>query len=100
MVQNINIVCFRAGLDILKGFSFGQLLGCVYFSGSRFERTSAIIRLPDDCTVGFIVEKRLGISMVHCPLFHSHLENLLLVNQRSIPHQVVTGTHTHGHKYA
>ncbi|XP_034435683.1 beta-1,3-N-acetylglucosaminyltransferase manic fringe-like [Hippoglossus hippoglossus] len=57
-------------------------------SGSRFEQTSATIRLPDDCTVGFIVEKRLGISMVHCPLFHSHLENLLLVNQRSIAHQV------------
>ncbi|XP_040891889.1 beta-1,3-N-acetylglucosaminyltransferase manic fringe isoform X2 [Toxotes jaculatrix] len=57
-------------------------------SGSRFEQTSATIRLPDDCTVGFIVEKRLGISMVHCPLFHSHLENLLLISQRSIPQQV------------
>ncbi|RVE75955.1 hypothetical protein OJAV_G00003810 [Oryzias javanicus] len=57
-------------------------------SGSRFEQTSSKIRLPDDCTVGFIVEKRLGISMVHCPLFHSHLENLLLVRQRSIPQQV------------
>lgn len=34
--------------------------------------------------------------MVHCPLFHSHLENLLLVSQRSIPNQVVTHrTHTH-----
>lgn len=57
-------------------------------SGSRFEETSATIRLPDDCTVGFIVEKRLGISMVHCSLFHSHLENLLLVSHRSIPQQV------------
>lgn len=57
-------------------------------SGSRFEQTSATIRLPDDCTVGFIVEKRLGISMVHCPLFHSHLENLLLISHSSIPHQV------------
>ncbi|KAK5865349.1 hypothetical protein PBY51_019629 [Eleginops maclovinus] len=57
-------------------------------SGSRFEQTSATIRLPDDCTVGFIVEKRLGVSMVHCPLFHSHLENLLLISHRSIPHQV------------
>ncbi|XP_059195511.1 beta-1,3-N-acetylglucosaminyltransferase manic fringe [Centropristis striata] len=56
--------------------------------GSRFEQTSATIRLPDDCTVGFIVEKRLGISMVHCPLFHSHLENLLLISHRSIAHQV------------
>ncbi|XP_033945673.1 beta-1,3-N-acetylglucosaminyltransferase manic fringe isoform X3 [Pseudochaenichthys georgianus] len=57
-------------------------------SGSRFEQTSARIRLPDDCTVGFIVEKMLGVSMVHCPLFHSHLENLLLISHRSIQHQV------------
>ncbi|MEQ2306362.1 hypothetical protein AMECASPLE_007480 [Ameca splendens] len=57
-------------------------------SGSNFERTSAKIRLPDDCTVGFIVEKMLGIPMVHCPFFHSHLENLLLISQRSLPQQV------------
>ncbi|XP_068177098.1 beta-1,3-N-acetylglucosaminyltransferase manic fringe isoform X2 [Antennarius striatus] len=57
-------------------------------SGSRFEQTSAKIRLPDDCTVGFIVERRLGLLMVHCPLFHSHLENMLLISQKSIPHQV------------
>ncbi|XP_029918092.1 beta-1,3-N-acetylglucosaminyltransferase manic fringe [Myripristis murdjan] len=57
-------------------------------SGLRFEQTSAAIRLPDDCTVGFIVEKRLGVAMVHCPLFHSHLENLLLISHSSIPQQV------------
>lgn len=65
------------------------VLECAYFSGSRFEQTSAKIRLPDDCTVGFIVEERLGISMVHCPLFHSHLENLLLISHRNIPHQAL-----------
>lgn len=70
---------------------------CVYFSGSQFVKTSAKIRLPDDCTVGFIVEERLGISMIHCPLFHSHLENLLLISQRSIPQQVVTGIFTLRH---
>lgn len=57
-------------------------------SGSRFEQTSALIRLPDDCTVGFIVERRLGQSMVHCPLFHSHLENLLLIQQKDLSRQV------------
>ncbi|XP_061882421.1 beta-1,3-N-acetylglucosaminyltransferase manic fringe [Entelurus aequoreus] len=56
--------------------------------GSRFQETSAKIRLPDDCTVGFIVEERLGVSMVHSPLFHSHLENLLLIKHADIPHQV------------
>uniref|UniRef100_A0A1A8LFM9 O-fucosylpeptide 3-beta-N-acetylglucosaminyltransferase n=4 Tax=Nothobranchius TaxID=28779 RepID=A0A1A8LFM9_9TELE len=73
------------------GFCLNQRLAekmSPWASGSHFERTSEKIRLPDDCTVGFIVEKRLGISMVHCPLFHSHLENLQLISQRSIPHQV------------
>ncbi|XP_017274154.1 beta-1,3-N-acetylglucosaminyltransferase manic fringe [Kryptolebias marmoratus] len=73
------------------GFCLSQRLAekmSPWASGSRFEQTSATIRLPDDCTVGFIVEKRLGISMVHCPLFHSHLENLQLISQRSIPQQV------------
>ncbi|XP_051940609.1 beta-1,3-N-acetylglucosaminyltransferase manic fringe isoform X2 [Hippocampus zosterae] len=56
--------------------------------GSRFQETSAKIRLPDDCTVGFIVEDRVGVPMVHCPLFHSHLENLMLLRRASIPHQV------------
>lgn len=57
-------------------------------SGPLFEQTSALIRLPDDCTVGFIVERKLGRSMVHCPLFHSHLENLLLLQQKDLSKQV------------
>ncbi|XP_077575608.1 beta-1,3-N-acetylglucosaminyltransferase manic fringe-like [Stigmatopora nigra] len=56
--------------------------------GSHFLETSEKIRLPDDCTVGFIVEQRVGVPMVHCPLFHSHLENLMLIQRSSIPHQV------------
>lgn len=57
-------------------------------SGPLFEQTSALIRLPDDCTVGFIVEQRLGHPMVHSSLFHSHLENLLLVQQKDLSRQV------------
>ncbi|XP_051549060.1 beta-1,3-N-acetylglucosaminyltransferase manic fringe-like [Myxocyprinus asiaticus] len=57
-------------------------------SGPRFEQTSAVIMLPDDCTVGFIVERRLGVSMVHSRMFHSHLENLLLLSPSDIPKQV------------
>lgn len=60
-------------------------------SGRRFEQTSSLIRLPDDCTVGFIVEQRLRIPLVHCPLFHSHLENLLLLTLHNIPLQVTLG---------
>ncbi|XP_062845359.1 beta-1,3-N-acetylglucosaminyltransferase manic fringe [Trichomycterus rosablanca] len=60
-------------------------------SGHQFEQTSALIRLPDDCVIGFIVERRLGVSMTHSKLFHSHLENLLLLKPAEILKQVTLG---------
>ncbi|XP_029950464.1 beta-1,3-N-acetylglucosaminyltransferase lunatic fringe-like isoform X2 [Salarias fasciatus] len=49
-------------------------------SDGAFMTTAEHIRLPDDCTVGYIVEALLGASLTRCPLFHSHLENLALVS--------------------
>lgn len=54
--------------------------------------TAELIRLPDDCTVGYIVEALLGVSLIRSALFHSHLENLGLV--LDIHSQVHTHTHT------
>uniref|UniRef100_A0A8C0G231 MFNG O-fucosylpeptide 3-beta-N-acetylglucosaminyltransferase n=1 Tax=Chelonoidis abingdonii TaxID=106734 RepID=A0A8C0G231_CHEAB len=48
-------------------------------SGSNFLSTSELIRLPDDCTVGYIVECKLGGRLLPNMLFHSHLENLQLI---------------------
>lgn len=58
------------------------------FSGSHFMDTSALIRLPDDCTVGYIVECKLGGHLQPCPLFHSHLETLQLLEAAQLPEQV------------
>ncbi|XP_033821227.2 beta-1,3-N-acetylglucosaminyltransferase lunatic fringe-like [Periophthalmus magnuspinnatus] len=55
-------------------------------SGGAFMNTSDMIRLPDDCTVGFIVEGLLGVALTHSPLFHSHLENLSTITD--LPAQV------------
>lgn len=49
-------------------------------SDGSFMTTAEHIHLPDDCTVGYIVEALLGASLTRCPLFHSHLENLALVS--------------------
>ncbi|XP_047435156.1 beta-1,3-N-acetylglucosaminyltransferase lunatic fringe-like isoform X2 [Mugil cephalus] len=49
-------------------------------SGGTFMTTAERIRLPDDCTVGYIAEALLGVSLIRSPLFHSHLENLGLVS--------------------
>lgn len=55
--------------------------------------TAERISLPDDCTVGYIVNALLGASLTRSPLFHSHLENLGLVSD--VRSQVHTHTHTH-----
>uniref|UniRef100_A0A8C0YTI8 O-fucosylpeptide 3-beta-N-acetylglucosaminyltransferase n=2 Tax=Canis lupus familiaris TaxID=9615 RepID=A0A8C0YTI8_CANLF len=57
-------------------------------SGSRFVETSALIRLPDDCTVGYIVECKLRGHLQPSPLFHSHLETLQLLGAAQLPEQV------------
>lgn len=49
-------------------------------SGGAFRDTSELIGLPDDCTVGYIVEAVLGARLTRSPLFHSHLENLGLLS--------------------
>ncbi|XP_004675736.1 PREDICTED: beta-1,3-N-acetylglucosaminyltransferase manic fringe [Condylura cristata] len=57
-------------------------------SGPRFTDTSALIRLPDDCTVGYIVECKLGGRLQPSPLFHSHLETLQLLGAEQLLEQV------------
>ncbi|KAM5289132.1 beta-1,3-N-acetylglucosaminyltransferase manic fringe [Ctenodactylus gundi] len=57
-------------------------------SGPRFVGMSTLIRLPDDCTVGYIVECKLGARLQPSPLFHSHLETLQLLGVAQLPEQV------------
>lgn len=54
--------------------------------GDAFVDASEMIRLPDDCTVGFIAEGLLGAGLIRSPLFHSHLETLGLLSD--LPSQV------------
>lgn len=61
-------------------------------SDGTFMSTAEHIRLPDDCTVGYIVEALLGVSLIRSALFHSHLENLGLVSDTHS--QVHSHTHT------
>lgn len=50
--------------------------------------TAEKIRLPDDCTIGYIIESVLGVPLTRSNLFHSHLENLQLVSRSEIHKQV------------
>lgn len=53
-----------------------------------FMSTAERVRLPDDCTVGYIVEGLLGARLLHSPLFHSHLENLQRLPPDAVLQQV------------
>ncbi|NXF73546.1 MFNG acetylglucosaminyltransferase, partial [Sclerurus mexicanus] len=57
-------------------------------SGRNFTSTSELIRLPDDCTVGYIIECKVGGQLLPNALFHSHLENLQLIPTSQLMHQV------------
>uniref|UniRef100_A0A8B9Z2A0 MFNG O-fucosylpeptide 3-beta-N-acetylglucosaminyltransferase n=1 Tax=Buteo japonicus TaxID=224669 RepID=A0A8B9Z2A0_9AVES len=47
-----------------------------------------LIRLPDDCTVGYIIECKVGGQLLPNALFHSHLENLQLIPPSRLTQQV------------
>ncbi|NWV08729.1 MFNG acetylglucosaminyltransferase, partial [Ptilonorhynchus violaceus] len=57
-------------------------------SGMNFLSTSELIRLPDDCTVGYIIECKVGGQLIPNALFHSHLENLQLIPTSQLMRQV------------
>lgn len=50
--------------------------------------TAEKIRLPDDCTIGYIIESVLGVPLTRSNLFHSHLENLQQVSRSEVHKQV------------
>lgn len=57
-------------------------------SGGHFMSTAEKIRLPDDCTIGYIIESVLGVKLIRSNLLHSHLENLHQVPKTEIHKQV------------
>lgn len=62
-------------------------------SGGHFMSTAEKIRLPDDCTIGYIIESVLGVKLIRSNLFHSHLENLHQVPKSEIHKQVTPSCH-------
>ncbi|PIO39861.1 hypothetical protein AB205_0169130 [Aquarana catesbeiana] len=74
-----------AGFCISRGLALKM---SPWASGGHFMNTAEKIRLPDDCTIGYIIESVLGVKLIRSNLFHSHLENLHQVPQIEIPNQV------------
>ncbi|KAM3592521.1 uncharacterized protein V6R79_020648 [Siganus canaliculatus] len=62
-----------AGFCISRGLALKM---SPWASLGNFISTAEKIRLPDDCTIGYIIEALLEVTLTHTHLFHSHLENL------------------------
>ncbi|XP_067860258.1 beta-1,3-N-acetylglucosaminyltransferase radical fringe [Heptranchias perlo] len=74
-----------AGFCISRGLALKM---SPWASFGNFISTAEKIRLPDDCTIGYIIEGLLEVKMIHSDLFHSHLENLQQIPPPTIPSQV------------
>jgi len=61
---------------------------CPVFSLGNFISTAEKIRLPDDCTIGYIIEALLEVMLTHTHLFHSHLESLQKLPTDTVLEQV------------
>ncbi|TRY69465.1 hypothetical protein TCAL_04681 [Tigriopus californicus] len=55
---------------------------------NAFVATGESIRLPDDVTVGYIIEHLFKTRLTPVPKFHSHLEALKLIPQESFSDQI------------
>uniref|UniRef100_A0A8C8SGP7 Beta-1,3-N-acetylglucosaminyltransferase n=1 Tax=Pelusios castaneus TaxID=367368 RepID=A0A8C8SGP7_9SAUR len=74
-----------AGFCISRGLALKM---SPWASGGHFMSTAEKIRLPDDCTIGYIIESVLGVKLIRSNLFHSHLENLHQVPKTEVHKQV------------
>uniref|UniRef100_A0A8D0FYG1 O-fucosylpeptide 3-beta-N-acetylglucosaminyltransferase n=1 Tax=Strix occidentalis caurina TaxID=311401 RepID=A0A8D0FYG1_STROC len=74
-----------AGFCISRGLALKM---SPWASLGNFISTAERVRLPDDCTIGYIIEGLLEVKLLHSPLFHSHLENLQRLQGESVLQQV------------
>lgn len=74
-----------AGFCVSRGLALKM---SPWASGGHFMNTAEKIRLPDDCTIGYIIESVLGVPLTRSSLFHSHLENLQQVSRPELHKQV------------
>lgn len=74
-----------AGFCISRGLALKM---SPWASLGNFISTAEKLRLPDDCTVGYIIEALLEVPLTHTHLFHSHLEDLHKLNADRMLEQV------------
>eukprot|EP00918_Siedleckia_nematoides_P047856 GHVU01104831.1.p1 GENE.GHVU01104831.1~~GHVU01104831.1.p1 ORF type:complete len:419 (+),score=33.58 GHVU01104831.1:97-1257(+) len=64
-----------------------------YTSGGKLNSVCDKIRLPDDCTIGFIIYHYLKKKLTVISEFHSHLEGLWLIKPKIFRQQITMSYH-------
>ncbi|XP_015910699.1 fringe glycosyltransferase isoform X1 [Parasteatoda tepidariorum] len=67
-------------------------------SGGKFISIGEKIRLPDDVTMGYIIEHILQQKLTVVDLFHSHFEPMKFLKQDSFPEQISFSYSRFGHE--
>ncbi|ROT75314.1 fringe, partial [Penaeus vannamei] len=78
------------------GFCISRSLGLKMMpvaGGGKFVSVGDKIRLPDDVTIGYVVEHVLRRKLTVLDEFHSHLESMKLLNTDNLASQQFTPTH-------
>ncbi|GAB6029227.1 hypothetical protein CHUAL_004995 [Chamberlinius hualienensis] len=65
-------------------------------SNGKFISIGDKIRLPDDVTVGYIIEHLLNVNLTVIKEFHSHLEHMKFINPESFSDQITFSYSKHG----
>ncbi|KAH9494906.1 hypothetical protein Btru_020767 [Bulinus truncatus] len=88
----------NAGMKLAFWFATGGAGFCIsrslalkmgpYAGGGRFVTTAEKVRLPDDCTIGYIIEHLLKQRLTVVEEFHSHLETLWLIKPNQLKKQI------------
>ena len=63
-------------INLILLFAFSIQCICFCNRKGNFLQTCKDIRLPDDCTIGYIITIKLKIPLVETFSFHSHIEQL------------------------
>lgn len=67
-------------------------------SGGKFITIGEKIRLPDDVTIGYIIEHMLASNLTVIEQFHSHLEPMKFINANSLADQVTFSYSNYGNE--
>ncbi|CAC5385335.1 FNG [Mytilus coruscus] len=74
-----------AGFCISRGLADKMV---PHAGGGRIMTTGDTIRLPDDCTIGYIINHLLKVPLTKIKEFHSHLEGLHRIPHHQLSNQL------------